>query len=367
MSKADNKKSKFSAKKSLPWNKYNWEDMVYEKVETKAIPGEGKGDYNNLCFNYQYSEDEVGELRVKWADLDNCWISPYVDKEKDNKVTWSITHYFELGANKEFDEFIVNLSKGHLGLLEENKDKLDANADLADKNFDPTDMKAVSDLWGGFITRVKGAPKGSTRRKLKWKSNKGGKPDTRRFPTETEIEENIKKGMSRADAQKKMVPIDAEYVAQKKCKLRIISRNPQIYCAQKIHPQNIVYSCIILDLDESGQAPDDLFDDEVDDLFVGNADAVKKGANKLAGLEAAGKPKLILGGKPAAAGGSKGDKDGDKDEKKEKAVTGIAAKMAEKQAKAKEAAKKAAEGKSEVAKKSGEDKKKSSPKDSDSE
>ena len=177
------RKSKFNPKKNVPWNEYDPQNMVFDKVETKTIPGEGKGDYNNLCFNYGYSEDEVGELRIKWADLENCWISPFYDKEKD-RTTWSITHYFDLGVNKDFDEFIEKLSYGHLGLIEENKDKLDANTDLAEKNFDPTDMKAISDLWGGFIGKVKGAPKGSKKRKLKWKGNKGGKPDTRRFLSE---------------------------------------------------------------------------------------------------------------------------------------------------------------------------------------
>jgi hypothetical protein len=339
------RKSKFNPKKNVPWNEYDPQNMVFDKVETKTIPGEGKGDYNNLCFNYGYSEDEVGELRIKWADLENCWISPFYDKEKD-RTTWSITHYFDLGVNKDFDEFIEKLSYGHLGLIEENKDKLDANTDLAEKNFDPTDMKAISDLWGGFIGKVKGAPKGSKKRKLKWKGNKGGKPDTRRFLSEKEAEEEVKKlvatGMKKEEAvkkaSKKTKPIDADYVAQKKCRLRIISRNPQIYCARTVNPQNIVYSCIILDLDESGVAPDDLFDDEVEDLFIGGVDTVKKGANKLSALESAGKP-VIDAKKPAAAEGSKDKEKGGET----KALTGLAARVAEKTIKAKEAAKKGAE------------------------
>lgn len=345
MSKSDAKKPKFSAKKSIPWSNFDWQNMDFDKVETKPIPGGDKGDYNNLLFGYKYAEDETGELRIKWPDLDNCWIGPYYDEKKD-QTTWSITHYYETGSDEKFELFILDLSKGHLGLIEENKDKLEANNELADKNFDPSDIKSVSDLWAGFSRRPKKAPKTSTRRKIKFKSFKGGKPSTKRFLTDEEVDELIKKDpkIDRKTAEKKTKDIDADYLVGKRCKLRIISRHPQIYCGEKIHPQMYVYSAIVLDLDETGQPPEDLFDDEVDDLFTSGREGVKKSAGKLAALESAGKP-VIDAKKPAAAEGSKG---GDKDEKKDKGDSkpgGIAAKIAEKNAKAKEAAKKAAEKK----------------------
>jgi hypothetical protein len=364
--KADKAEKKFNAKKNVPWDKFDPTNMNFTKAETKAVPGGEQGDYTDMNFDYEYSADEHGELRIKWPDLVNCWISKFVDKKKDNKETWSITHYYNAGDDDAFDGFIKNLTDGHLAIIDNNKKELEARyEDLEDQNFNPENGKP-SPLWEGLSRRTKGAPKDSKKRKTKFKCPFGAKPDVRRSCTDDEVKKEVlalmEKGMTKVEAQKaaqkKTRPMDADFLDKKKCTLRIVSRHPKIYCGQKIYPQQLLYSCLVLDLDESGKAPDDLFEDDVDDLFVTQSENTKKAANKLAALEAGGKPKQEAS-----------KKDEEKDEKKSegKGFSGVKNTMAslKEKAAASKTEKKDTETKAESKKEVKAEKKKPSPKATD--
>lgn len=270
---------KFDAKKSISLYEFDPEKLNGVKVEKADIPG-NKGSYQKMMMEYEYPDGETGELRIKWPDMDGCYIGKFTETKEGKEVTtYSITVYIDIEENKELLEKIADLANAQLAILESNKEHFVGSYDYTESNFDPS--SPVTELWWGLHRKVKNNPK---RRKLKFKTlMKGLAPD-------------VKVVTQNKDAKAKTESIDSNILLSKKCKLRIVSKHPHIYVGEKIYPQNVLFSCLLLNFDESADVPEDLFDDDVADLNTKGVD-MSGLMGKLATLKAGG-----LSAKPAAAG-----------------------------------------------------------------
>lgn len=271
---------------------------------TKVEKGENPvaGPFRRPHYDYQYDDGERDLLEVRHPDYEECYISRN-EELKDGKliVAYSVTVYFDVEKDKEAVAANQAINAAVLACVGSVKSELDfGQQKYSKKKFDPDNY---TDLWYDMIREVEDKPK---RRKMKFKTAwKGQKPHLKRFLSPKEREAIAKEKGVPIDKAPKTEELDADMFLGGKClKLRIRSQHPKTHAGEKLWPQSIHYSSVVLGVTNKGKVPEDLDDDQYDDIEASHdLDAL---ALEMAKIKA--QPIDLQAGKK-----KKKDKDGEKD------------------------------------------------------